>query len=145
MFGDGRHVFDRAEEVGRLDEDAGGLGGDGGVERGHVDAAGVAGVADLGDGDLLVLGVGGDDLAVLGVDGAGDDGAVAAGDADGHHHGLGGAGGAVVHAGVGDLHAGELADHGLELEHGLEGALRDLRLVGRVAGEELAALDERRR
>ncbi len=68
---------------------------------------------------------------------------VAAGDADGHHHGLGCAGGAVVHAGVGDLHAGEFADHGLELEHGLERALRDLGLVGRVAGEELAALDER--
>ena len=94
------------------------------------------------EGDLLVGGVGADDLAVLGVDGAGDDGGVAAGDADGHHDGFGGAGGAVVHAGVGNLHAGELADHGLELEHGLEGALGDFGLVGGVAGEEFAALDE---
>ena len=44
--------------------------------------------------------------------------------------------------GVGDFHAGEFADHGLELEHGLQGALRDLGLIGRVAGEEFAALDE---
>jgi hypothetical protein len=35
------------------------------------------------------------------------------------------------------------ADHGLELEDGLQRALRDLGLVGRVAGEELAALDQR--
>ena len=65
------------------------------------------------------------------------------GDAHGHHDGLGCAGGAVVHGGVGDLHAGELADHGLELEDGLQGALRDLRLIGRVGGEQLAARDER--
>ena len=89
-----------------------------------------------------MLGVGVDDLAVLGVHGAGDHGGVAAGDADGHHDGLGRAGGAVVHGGVGDLHAGELADHGLELEGGLEGALGDLGLVGGIGGEELAAGDD---
>ncbi len=38
--GDGGYIFDRPEEVGGLDEDAGGVGGDGGVERGEVDAAG---------------------------------------------------------------------------------------------------------
>ena len=68
---------------------------------------------------------------------------VASGEAHGHHDGFGGAGGAVVHGGVGDLHAGELADHGLELEDGLQGALGDLRLIGRVGGEPLAARDER--
>jgi hypothetical protein len=68
---------------------------------------------------------------------------VASGDAHGHHDGFGGAGGAVIHGGVGDLHAGELADHGLEFEDGLQGALGDLRLVGSVGGEPLAARDER--
>ena len=38
-LGDGGDVLDGAEEVGRLDEDAGGVGGDGGFEGGHVDAA----------------------------------------------------------------------------------------------------------
>ena len=49
---------------------------------------------------------------------------------------------AVVHRGVGDLAAVEPRDLGLELEQGLERALGDLGLVGRVAGQELAALDE---
>ena len=39
-----------------------------------------------------MFGVGSEDFAVLGMDGCGDDGLVAAGDADGHHHGLGSAG-----------------------------------------------------
>ena len=82
-------------------------------------------------------------FTVLGMHAARDHGGVSAGDADRHHDRLGGAGRAVVHAGVGDLHAGQLADHGLELEHGLQRALRNLRLVGRVAGQEFAALDQR--
>ena len=49
---------------------------------------------------------------------------------------------AVVHGGVADAHAGELADGRLELEDGLEHALAALRLVGRVRGEELAAADD---
>ena len=95
-LGDGGNVLDGAEEVGRLDEHAGGLGGDCRIQRGQIypsriDAA-VGCVANFADGNLLVLRVGGEDLAVLGMHGAGDDGAVAAGDADGHHHGLGRAG-----------------------------------------------------
>ncbi len=52
------------------------------------------------------------------------------------------AGRAVVHGGVGDLHAGEVRDLGLELEQVLQRALRNLRLVGRVGGQELRALDQ---
>ncbi len=99
--------------------------------------------ASLGERKTLVFRVGGDDLAILGVNAAGEDGGVAPGDAHGHHDGFGGAGRAVIHGGVGDLHAGEFADHGLEFEDGLQGALRDLRLIGRVGGEPLAARDER--
>ncbi len=46
---------------------------------------------------------------------------------------------ALVHRRVGDVHPGQLADRGLELEHHLQAALRDLRLVGRVRGQELRA------
>ncbi len=74
---------------------------------------------------------------------SGDHDSVASGDADGHHHRFGSAGRAVVHGSVGDIHAGQLADHGLEFEDGLQRSLRDLRLVRRVGGEELAALDQR--
>ena len=49
---------------------------------------------------------------------------------------------AVVHGGVGDLHAGQVRDLRLELEQVLQRALRDLRLIGRVGGQELGALDQ---
>jgi len=58
------------------------------------------------------------------------------GHAHGHHGGFGHGGRAIVHGSVGDVHAGELADHGLEFENGGQGALRDLGLIGRVGGEE---------
>ena len=44
--------------------------------------------------------------------------------------------------GVGDRHAGQRRHLGLELEQGLQRALGDLRLVGRVAGQELRPLDD---
>ena len=53
-----------------------------------------------------------------------------------------GAGRAVVHGGVGHLHGGQIGDLRLELEQVLQRALRDLGLVGRVAGQEFGALDE---
>ena len=89
-----------------------------------------------------MLGVGGHDFAILGVDTGRDDGVVTAGDAHGHADGFGRSGGTVIHAGVGHVHAGELGNHGLELEDGLERALGDFSLIGRVAGEELAALHQ---
>ena len=91
MLGDGRNILNRPEEVGRLDQHAGGLGGDCRIQRGQIDAA-VGRVANFADGNLLVLRVGRDDLAILGMHRAGDDGAVAAGDAHGHHHRFGRAG-----------------------------------------------------
>ncbi len=59
----------------------------------------------------------------------------------GHDDGLGGGGGAVIVGSVADLHARQLADHGLVLKDGLQGPLADLGLVGGVGGEELAAAD----
>jgi len=81
-------------------------------------------------------------LAILGMDGRCDHGLTAAGDAHRHTHGLGRAGRPVVHAGVGHVHAGQLGDHGLELENCLQRSLGDLGLVRRIAGEKLAALHQ---
>ena len=63
----------------------------------------------------------------------------AAGEAAGHESGLGEGGRTVVHPGVGDVHAGEMADHGLEVVASLQRALADLGLVWGVGGIELAA------
>ena len=59
---------------------------------------------------------------------------VGLGSALGHGHGLGGGGGLVEQRGVGDVEAGEVADHGLEVDEGFETALRDFGLVGGVGG-----------
>jgi hypothetical protein len=50
------------------------------------------------------------------------------------HHAFGRGGGLVEHRGVGDGHAGEVADHRLEVHQRLEPALADLGLVRRVRG-----------
>lgn len=68
--------------------------------------------------------------------------AAAATDGDRHEDGLGHCRSAVVEAGVGHVHAGELGHQGLVLEDGLERTLRRLGLVGRVGGEELATRGE---
>ncbi|MCY1419974.1 hypothetical protein D9M71_355800 [compost metagenome] len=49
-------------------------------------------------------------------------------------HGFGGGGGLVEQGGVGDLHAGQVADQGLEVQQGFQAALGDFRLVGGIGG-----------
>src|SRR6185437_5894702 len=120
----------------RLHHQAGAIVGQGPFQFRHFDAAVVA-ESDRGQRHILMLAVGGEHFAVLGVHAARDHHSTAAAHAHGHHGGLGGGGGAVVHGGVRYLHAGEFADHGLEFENGLQRALRDFRLVGSVGGEEL--------
>ena len=123
-------VVEGAVEVGVLGDDAGG---------GLSDGAGGGGGGEGVNGDALGLAVGGDDLSVGRGDGVAEDDLLAAGDAAGHQDGFGQAGGAVVHSGVGDVHSVEGADHRLEFEDDLEGALGDFGLVRGVGGEELAA------
>ena len=60
----------------------------------------------------------------------------------GHEAGVGGDRGAVVAGRVRHLHPGQLADHGLVLEDGLQYSLAQLRLVGRVGGQELRPRDD---
>ena len=121
-----RNVFNDAEEVGALDQDGRGLVRDRRFQRFEIDAAGLGVVANQRRRQLLVLRVRRQHLAVLRMHGRGDHGLVAAGHAHGHHDRLGRAGRTVVHAGVGHVHAGQLGDHGLELEDGLQRALRYL-------------------
>ncbi len=70
-LGDGGDVLDDAEEVGRLDEHAGGLIRDGGFECFEIDAA-VFAVGKHLLVDVLVLRVSGEHFAVFGVDGLGN-------------------------------------------------------------------------
>ena len=65
------------------------------------------------------------------------------GEANRHHDRLRCCGGTVVHGSVGNLHTGQLTNHGLKFENGLQRALRNFRLVRRVRCKELAARDER--
>ena len=49
-----------------------------------------------------------------------------------HRHGLGGGCGLIQHRGISDRHAGQVADHRLEIHQSLHAPLRDLGLVWRV-------------
>ncbi len=76
-------------------------------------------------------------------------GIVALGQAREHVHGLGGSGRFVEQRCSRDLQPAQIYDHGLEIEQGLQSALRDLGLVGRVGGIPAGifqdvALDDRR-
>ena len=76
------------------------------------------------------------------------DAAVSARGAECHQHRLGRGAAAVVQAGVGDVHAGQLGDQRLVLEEDLQVALAGLGLIRRVRRVELAArgdvVDDRR-
>ena len=52
--------------------------------------------------------------------------------AEEHGHGLGRGGAFIQQGGVGDFHAGEVEDGGLEVDEGFQATLGDFRLVGRV-------------
>mmetsp|Transcript_6016 Transcript_6016/g.23375 ORF Transcript_6016/g.23375 Transcript_6016/m.23375 type:complete len:875 (+) Transcript_6016:760-3384(+) len=89
------------------------------VSHHDFDAARVATGLDESDGLRMAI-FGHEELAAL------------LGDRNAHVHGLGGCGCLVQERGVGDLHAGEVGHHRLEVQQHLQAALRDLRLVGRV-------------
>ena len=129
-------IFDLAEVVGLLEVKARGVRAERLAQRVHIGSAVLC-----GDDDQLSVGgeaVGLHDLDGLRVRGGGDIGlrafAVAA-----HGDRLGRGGCAVVVRGVGNVHAGQLADHGLKFEGALQNTLADLGLIGGVAGEEFFA------
>ena len=138
-------VFDLAEVVRLLEVEARGVIAEHFLERVEISSAvlcgddkklGIRGEAvGLHDLDDLRMGAGGDiglrALAVLA-----------------HGDRLGCGGRAVVVRGVGNVHAGQLADHRLEFKRALQHTLADLRLIGGVAGDKLFAggdgFDDRR-
>ena len=140
--GERREVLDRAEEVRVRDEHRRGL-----IVDRRRELAGVG--AAVSEPDLDHVGaeaarVGDQRLARMRMKAARDDQAPAP--LAGAERQVGGRGDrrrTLVHRGVGDRERGQLGDRGLELEHRLQPALRDLGLIGRVWGEELRARDDR--
>jgi len=131
-------VLNPAQEVRVLDDEARGLL----IQQVGHRSGDVPAVAH--DVQSHALGVGADNGPVFGVDPGGEDDflALQAVDVDGGDDGLGGGGGAVVVGRVGDLHAGQFADHRLVLKDGLEGPLADFRLVGGIGGVEFPAAQD---
>ena len=89
----------------------------------------------------IVLEIGANDIAVVGVETTLEDDFVLACQASGHEHGFGGTGRAVIKRRIGDIHAGDLGHLRLELKQHLQRALRDLRLVGRICRKPFRTLD----
>ncbi len=83
-----------------------------------------------------------DHLGIMWMQPARKHGLAPLGDAMRHQHRLARAGRAVIHGSVGDIHLRERGHLRLELEQILQRALRDFRLIGRVAGQKLRALDQ---
>ena len=131
---DGSCVFDLPEVIRLLEIEAGGVCAEGRFQGLRVRSA-VFGRDDV----QLCIGceaVGLHDLNDLRVRGRRDvsDGALPI---LAHGDRLGGGCRAVIVRGVGDIHAGQLADHGLEFERPLQYALADLRLIGGIARHKL--------
>ncbi len=131
-------VREAAEEVRGLHDDAGMALADPADQILDADRIGI----EAFDGKVGEAQLGFDHLGVVRVHAARDQHRLAPRDARSHQRGFRASGGGVVHRGVGDLHPGEQAHLGLELEQRLQRALRDFGLVRRVAGEEFAALDQ---
>ena len=128
------HLFQLAVEVGLLDVEGSDVGSQHLLQGLQIRPA----VLHGDDAELVTGAVA---VGAYGVDGVGMGGRGDQGDAafpvTAHGGGFRGGAGAVIHGGVGHVHAGDLADHGLILENGLQHALAHLGLVGRVRGKEL--------
>ena len=135
-------VGDAAEDVGILDDDAARLAVDHGEQAGDVRSPARGPARAVSSTSPVKRAMVFADRDIMGVKAGREDRLAAAGDPPRHRDRLPAGGRAVIHRGVGDVAAVEPRDLGLELEQGLQRALGDLGLVGRVAGQELAALDE---
>ena len=129
--GDAGEIVDPPQKVRILDDEAGGLIVDQRQQIVNI-APGQILVAD----DLYIhaLGIGSCRLTVLGMNGRRqhDTAPTAACHTSGHDDGFRHGRGAVIVRGVAHVHAGECAYHGLVFKRGLQGALTDLWLVGRI-------------
>ena len=73
---------------------------------------------------------------------AGENRLVALGDAMRHQHRFTGASRAVIHRSIGNIHARQRGNLCLEFKQILQRALRDFRLIGRVARQKFRALNQ---
>ena len=137
---DVRRRLEAAEEVRVLEDDAGSV--HGGTFQ-LLEVGRSAPVRDLDDLEPEPRRVCLHDLAHLWIRRLRDDDLVAAGRVLRDVARVGGDARAVVAGGVRHVHPGELADGGLVFEDRLQHALAHLGLVGRVGGQELAALEDR--
>ena len=136
------NILDGAEEIRRLDQHARGLGSDRFFQMFQVQAATVVEVGNS-DRHALMRGVGGKHLAILGMQAARDDYRSASRESHGHHYRFSRGSRAVIHGSVGHFHPGQFANHRLKFEDRLQRALRNLRLVGRISGQEFATRNQR--
>ena len=126
-------VLEKAVEVRLLHVEGGDLRREHGAQRPGIGPAVLCGHdAQLVAGAVAVGAHGVDDVRVRG----GGDQCHAALAVSRHRGGLGHGGRPVVHGGVRHVHAGQLADHRLILEDGLQHALAHFRLIRGVGGEE---------
>ena len=137
--GEVRRRLEHAEDVRLLEDDAGGVLG---RPAQHVRLGRPVAVRNLDDVEPESRRVGLHDLTHLWVRRLGDDDLRATRRVLRHEARVGGDGRAVVPGGVRDVHPGQLADRGLVLEDRLQHALAQLRLIRRVRGQELAALQD---
>ena len=135
-----RNRFNDAKEIRRLHEDGGDVVFQAGLQSCDIDGA-VGLHADFFHDQAGILRVGLQHRAIFRMHRTRDEDAAAAGESFGHQHRFGGGSGAVVHGGVGDFLAGQLAHQGLKFEDGLQRALGDFGLIGRVGSQKFAALN----
>ena len=137
-FPNGLHLLQVAEEVGALSDHANRVVVDGGLHIVRVQET--IRRREFLHAAIQVRHIGMKRLAVLGVNALGDEHfAGAAGDAEGHEHGLGDGRAAFVERGVCHFEARELGHHRLKFEDGLQRALARFGLIRRVRCVELAA------
>ena len=134
---DGSEVADQAEDIRRLHHHTGCL-----IIDQCGDIFGTAGRYGAADHGADQAGNGFHCLGIMGVQPAREDRLAALGDALSHQHRFRCRGGTVIKRGIRHIHARQQRNLGLEFEQILERALRDFRLIGRVAGEKFRALDQ---
>ena len=130
-----------AKDVGILDHHAAGLTVDGGDHASGVRLCRQRRRAPF-DHVSGELGHGLDRRGIVRVQPGTQHGLAPLGHAPRHRHRFPGRGRAIVHRGIGDLGSEQPRHLRLEFEQHLQCALRDFRLIRRIGGQELAALDQ---
>jgi hypothetical protein len=132
------NVFDDAEVVGRLEDDAGHLVVKRRTERREIHAT-VGPAGHVHGLDAEFFDVCSNDFTVLGMQAFGDHNPGLPRHAVSHEDGFRSPRRSLVEGGVGDIEPGELTDKGLEFEDGLQRSLADFGLIGRIRTDELPA------